>query len=86
MGPRFGFVWFFDVRNTRRLEHELDSIRIGAMKLYVNLSRYSRESLEKKVAKLLGKKEENVAGKQLGKKKEGRECYKTDVIQNRGIS
>jgi len=48
-GHRFGFVRFFDVRNARRLEQELDSIRVGVMKLHVNLPRYSRQSSQTKV-------------------------------------
>jgi len=35
-GNRFGFVRFCDVK---KLESELDSIQIGNMKLFANLSR-----------------------------------------------
>jgi len=41
-GNRFGFVRFCDVKNISKLEAELDSIRIGSMKLYVNLPRYRK--------------------------------------------
>lgn len=35
-GNMFGFVRFFDVKNSGKLEKEIDSIRIGSMKLHVN--------------------------------------------------
>jgi len=41
-GNRFGFVRFYDVRNVGRLEKELDFIRIGNMKLHVNVPRYMK--------------------------------------------
>jgi len=39
-GNRFRFC---DVKNVPKLETELDSIRIGSMKLYVNLPRYRKQ-------------------------------------------
>jgi len=51
-GNRFGFVWFFDVKNETRMEYELDAIRIGSMKLHVNLPRYSRRSIKSKAGKM----------------------------------
>ncbi|XP_068504217.1 uncharacterized protein [Phaseolus vulgaris] len=47
-GRRFGFVRFFDVENAARLEKKLDSIRIGNMKLFVNIPRYRRDGFEEK--------------------------------------
>jgi len=38
----FGFVRFFEVKNVGRLKKELDSIRIGNMKLHVNLLRCTK--------------------------------------------
>lgn len=40
---RYGFVRFFDVKNVKRMEKELDSIRIRALKLHVNIPRYRKE-------------------------------------------
>jgi len=45
-GRRFGFERLFDVENTSRLEREMDQVRIGNMKLYVNISRYRRAELD----------------------------------------
>jgi len=41
-GKRFGFVRFFDVRDERSLERDLDQIYIGSRKLYVNIPKYRR--------------------------------------------
>jgi len=41
-GSRFGFVRFCNVKNVPKLESELDSIRIGNMKLFANLPRYRK--------------------------------------------
>jgi len=35
-GHKFGFVQFYDARNAKKLEQELNSIMIGVMKLRVN--------------------------------------------------
>ena len=43
---------FYDVKNVRRLEYELDIIRIGAMKLYVNLPKYSKWSTVSNTARV----------------------------------
>ena len=45
-GRRFGFVRFFDVRNVRWLESELDQIIVGNWKLYVNIPKYRRTQEE----------------------------------------
>jgi len=39
-GNRFGFLRFCEIKNVRKLESELDVIRIGNMNLYVNIPRY----------------------------------------------
>jgi len=36
-GYIYRFVRFYDVKNARKLEKELDSIRIGSMMMHVNL-------------------------------------------------
>jgi len=41
-GRILGFVRFFEVRDVRRLEKELDQIYIGKMKLFVNIPKYRR--------------------------------------------
>jgi len=46
-GNGFGLVRFYDVRNVGRLEKELDSIRIGDMKLHVNVPRYIKDKIAK---------------------------------------
>jgi len=43
-GNRFEFVRFYDVRNAAKLENELDVMRIGAMKLFVNLPKYRKNA------------------------------------------
>jgi len=48
-GNRFGFVRFCDVKNVSRLEAELDSIRIGLMKLYINLPRCRKHEAQSAV-------------------------------------
>jgi len=45
-GRRFGFVRFFDVKNVKRLESELDQLYVGNKKLYVNIPKYRRSQLE----------------------------------------
>ncbi|ESW34124.1 hypothetical protein PHAVU_001G126500 [Phaseolus vulgaris] len=45
-GRRFGFVRFFDVRNVRWLESELDQIIVGNRKLHVNIPKYRRTQEE----------------------------------------
>jgi len=45
-GQRFSFVRFYDVKNVRRMKKELDSIRIGTMKLHVNLPRYLKRDVK----------------------------------------
>jgi len=45
-GRRFGFVRFFDVRNVRRLERELDQMYVGNKKLFVNVPKYRRNQRE----------------------------------------
>ncbi|GKV32990.1 hypothetical protein SLEP1_g41549 [Rubroshorea leprosula] len=40
MGSRFGFVRYLDVRNERELEIQLDQIRVGSFKLWVNRPRF----------------------------------------------
>jgi len=45
-GRRFCFVRFFDVRNVRWLESELDQLLVGNRKLYVNISKYRRTQAE----------------------------------------
>jgi len=49
-GNRFGFVRFCDVKNVFRLEFELDSIRIGVMKLFVDIPRYRKVESHKPVS------------------------------------
>lgn len=49
-GYKIGFVRFYDVKNVERLEKELDSIRIGDMKLYVNVPRYYKGQDSQRVA------------------------------------
>jgi len=41
-GNRFDFVRFWDVKNSVKLERELDAIRIGIVKLFVNFPRYAK--------------------------------------------
>ncbi|XP_057423063.1 uncharacterized protein LOC130716997 [Lotus japonicus] len=41
-GRRFGFVRFLDVKDSRKLEQDLDNIMIGKMKLHANLPRFSK--------------------------------------------
>jgi len=41
-GQRFGFVRFLGVNDSRKLESQLDNIRIGNWKLHVNLPKYRR--------------------------------------------
>lgn len=43
-GQKFGFVRFLNVSNEKKLEYELDNIRIGESKIYANLLRFKRES------------------------------------------
>jgi len=45
-GRRFGFVRFFDVRNVKWLESELDQLYVGNRKLYVNVPKYRRQQME----------------------------------------
>ena len=45
-GRRFGFVRFFDVRNVKWLESELDQLYVGNRKLYVNVLKYRRKQME----------------------------------------
>ena len=40
-GRRYGFVYFKHIKDSMQLEGELDSIRIGEQKLYVNLPRFT---------------------------------------------
>ncbi|GLT95915.1 hypothetical protein SLE2022_135680 [Rubroshorea leprosula] len=40
-GSRFGFVRFLEVKNTKELEMQLDQIRVGGQKLWVNTPRYN---------------------------------------------
>ena len=39
---------FFEVRNVKRLESELDQIYVGNKKLFVNVPKYHRNQLEPK--------------------------------------
>ena len=48
-GKCSGFVRFVEVKNPRRMEHELDLIRIGDRKLYANLPRFQRSTVEGKI-------------------------------------
>ena len=41
-GNKFAFMRFFDIKISRKLERELDSIRIGTSKLRVNLPKYRK--------------------------------------------
>jgi hypothetical protein len=43
-GKRFGFVRFFDVKDPKRLETNLDNIRMNETKLHVNLPRFSKSN------------------------------------------
>jgi len=49
-GNRFGFMRFFDVKIPGKLERQLDSIRIDALKLYVNLPKYCKGEKRKSKA------------------------------------
>jgi len=42
-GRRFGFVRFWNVKHQGQLESELDAIRIGNIKMQVNIARFSKE-------------------------------------------
>ncbi|GLU22375.1 hypothetical protein SLE2022_384560 [Rubroshorea leprosula] len=50
MGSRFGFVRFLDVRNEKELEHQLDQIRVGEFKLWVNKPRFNEQEKQLRVA------------------------------------
>lgn len=41
---KFGFVRFLDVSNKKKLEYELDQIRIGDSKIYASFPRFKRVS------------------------------------------
>ncbi|GKU86994.1 hypothetical protein SLEP1_g1457 [Rubroshorea leprosula] len=43
MGSRFGFVRYLDVRNERELEIQLDQIRVGSLKLWVNIPKFEEK-------------------------------------------
>ncbi|GLU01660.1 hypothetical protein SLE2022_189590 [Rubroshorea leprosula] len=47
-GMRFGFVRFLDVQNPRAMENQLDKIRVGGNKIWVNLAKYPVEETEPK--------------------------------------
>ena len=58
-GRRYGFVYFKHIKDSMQLEGELDSIRIGEQKLYVNLPRFTCNNfneVENTVEKEKGKK------------------------------
>jgi len=38
----YDFVRYFDVKNVRKIEKELDTIRIGLLKLHVNIPQYRK--------------------------------------------
>jgi len=49
-GQKFRFVRFIDMKNVRSLEHELNAIIIGTIKLHVNLLRYSKRDTELRIS------------------------------------
>ncbi|GKV02337.1 hypothetical protein SLEP1_g14790 [Rubroshorea leprosula] len=53
-GMRFGFVRFLDVQNLWAMENQLDKIRIGGHKIWINLAKYPVEETEpKKISRFL---------------------------------
>ena len=76
-GRRYGFVYFKHIKDSMQLEGELDSIRIGEQKLYVNLPRFTCNNfneVEKKGKEIeLGTKKKKGKEIDLGtKKKKGK--------------
>jgi len=78
-GRRFGFVRFFEVRNVRRLQRDLDQIYIGNLKLHVNIPRYRRNEADSKGAE----RNPRVDQKEMGRNSRKRKVETHGVIEKK---